>query len=158
MDSPRLRDRLCWLHAKTGKGLPMTVVRAMCAIGQRGQLGLNGHLPWEGNSGREYIADVERFWIMTEGHVIAAGPRTIAAIPSFARGNRTLFEIRSHMTPQVVIGQFPGRVVYIGGGPAIWDVYAPFVSHWDITRLPYDGEADRWFNPAWLVQNAKGSV
>ncbi|WP_245277763.1 hypothetical protein [Mesorhizobium sp. L48C026A00] len=22
---------------------------------------------------------------------------------------------------------------------------ARFVSHWDITRLPYDGPADRWF-------------
>jgi len=21
----------------------------------------------------------------------------------------------------------------------------------DITRLPYDGDADRWFNPQWLV-------
>ena len=21
---------------------------------------------------------------------------------------------------------------------------------WDITRLPYDGPADRWFNPKWL--------
>jgi hypothetical protein len=20
-----------------------------------------------------------------------------------------------------------------------------------VTRLPYDGEADRWFNPEWLV-------
>ena len=34
----------------------------MCAIGQRGQLGLNGRLPWEGNKGREYVADVARFF------------------------------------------------------------------------------------------------
>jgi len=27
-------------------------IRAMCAIGQRGQLGLNGRLPWEENKGR----------------------------------------------------------------------------------------------------------
>jgi dihydromethanopterin reductase len=131
----------------------MTVVRAMCAIGQRGQLGLNGGLPWEGNRGREYIADVERFWAMTEGHVIAAGPRTVASIPSFAHESRTIFEIRSGMTPEEVIGRFSGRVIYIGGGPAVWTVYAPFISHWDITRLPYDGQADRWFDPAWLVQN-----
>jgi hypothetical protein len=25
------------------------------------------------------------------------------------------------------------------------------VRHWDINRLPYDVEADRWFDPAWLV-------
>jgi len=23
--------------------------------------------------------------------------------------------------------------------------------HWDITRLPYDGPADTWFDPKWLV-------
>ena len=40
----------------------MADVRAMCAIGLRGQLGLNGRLPWEGNKGREYVADVARFF------------------------------------------------------------------------------------------------
>jgi dihydromethanopterin reductase len=36
-------------------------VRAIVAIGLRGQFGLRGRLPWEGNRGREYVADVERF-------------------------------------------------------------------------------------------------
>ena len=44
----------------------MADVRAMCAIGMRGQLGLNGRLPWEGNKGREYVADVARFFDMTD--------------------------------------------------------------------------------------------
>lgn len=130
----------------------MPDVRSMCAIGQRGQLGLHGRLPWEGNKGPDYVADVQRFWAMTDGHVIAAGPRTISAIPAFAYDSRTIFVIRSHMAPQDVIGRFPGRVIFIGGGPPIWAVYAPFIRHWDITRLPYDGDADRWFDPAWLVQ------
>jgi hypothetical protein len=26
-----------------------------------------------------------------------------------------------------------------------------FDRHWDISRLPYDGEANRWFDAAWLV-------
>jgi dihydromethanopterin reductase len=132
--------------------MSMSIVRAMCAIGQRGQLGLNGGMPWEGNLARAYVADVERFWAATEGNVIAAGPRTVASIPDFVRNHRTIFEIRSHMAPEEVIGRFPRRVIYIGGGPSVWAAYAPFISHWDITRLPYDGEADRWFDPAWLIQ------
>jgi dihydromethanopterin reductase len=131
----------------------MPIVRAMCAIGQRGQLGLHGVLPWEGNTGREFVTDVERFFSTTEGHVIAAGPATIASIPEFARADRTLFEIRSHMRPEEVIGRFQGRVIFIGGGPPVWAAFAHLIQHWDITRLPYDGEADRWFDPAWLVQN-----
>lgn len=136
----------------------MPIVRAICAIGLRGQLGLRGHLPWEGNAGREYIADVERFFAITEGHVIAAGPRTTATIPDFVRRTRTVFELRSSTTPQELFARFPDRVIYIGGGPSVWTVYAPFIMHWDITRLPYDGEADRWLDPAWLVQAGSAAI
>src|SRR5829696_3394387 len=62
----------------------MPDVRSMCAIGQRGQLGLEGRLPWEGASGAEYVADVQRFFELTREHVLIAGPRTIASIPPFA--------------------------------------------------------------------------
>jgi len=34
--------------------------------------------------------------------------------------------------------------------PAGQDLGAPFIRHWDINRLSYNGEADRWFDPAWL--------
>ena len=44
-----------------------------------------------------------------------------------------------------------GRVVYVGGGPPVWAAYARLIRHWDVNRLPYDGEADRWLDPAWLV-------
>jgi dihydromethanopterin reductase len=129
----------------------MADIRAMCAIGLRGQLGLNGRLPWEGNKAREYVADVARFFDVTRGHVLIAGPTTIASVPRFAYEDRTIVVIRSGMDPQAVLAQFPERVVYVGGGPPVWTAYAPFIRHWDITRLPYDGDADRWFDPAWLV-------
>jgi dihydromethanopterin reductase len=123
----------------------------MCAIGLRGQLGLNGKLPWEGATGPEFIADVARFFDATRGHVLISGPRPRASIPEFAYRDRTIVEIRSSMAPKDVLARFPDRVVYVGGGPAVWTVYAPYIQHWDITRLPYDGPADRYFDPAWLV-------
>jgi dihydromethanopterin reductase len=130
----------------------MTDVRAMCAIGKRGQLGLNGKLPWEGAKGREYVADVQRFFDLTRGHVIIAGSRTRRSIPDFAYEGRTIFEIRSTMEPAEVIAKFPGRVIYVGGGPPVWTAYAGFIGHWDITRLPYDGEADLFFDPSWICK------
>ena len=135
----------------------MADVRSMCAVGQRGQLGLNGRLPWEGNKGREYVADVARFFDMTRGHVIIAGPTTVNSIPPFAYEDRTIFEIRSTMAARDVLARFADRVVFVGGGPPVWTTYAPFIRHWDITRLPYDGEADRWFDPAWLVASGAAS-
>ena len=134
----------------------MADVRAMCAIGMRGQLGLRGVLPWEGATGPEYKADVRRFFDMTRGHVLIAGPRTVRSIPAFAYEDRTIVEIRSWEVPADVLARFPDRVVYVGGGPPVWDAYAGFIRHWDITRLPYDGEADRWFDPAWLVGQRAG--
>jgi dihydromethanopterin reductase len=128
----------------------MADVRAMCAIGKRGQLGLGGRMPWEGETGAEFVADVARFFDVTRGHVLIAGPRTTASVPDFAKRDRTVVEIRSSMQPAEVLARFTDRVVYVGGGPAVWAVYAPFIRHWDITRLPYDGEADRWLDPAWL--------
>jgi dihydromethanopterin reductase len=129
----------------------MPEIRAMCAIGQRGQLGLGGHMPWEGEKGQTYKDDVARFFDMTRGHVILCGPRTARSFPDFARHDRTIVEIHSAMRPEDTLARFPDRVIYIGGGPPVWAAYARFIQHWDITRLPYDGEADRYFDPAWLT-------
>jgi dihydromethanopterin reductase len=129
----------------------MPLIRSIIAIGLSGQLGLNGRLPWEGDNRRPFVEDVERFFEITRGHVILCGPVTYASVPAFARADRHWVELRSFMTPGQALAPYRGRVVYIGGGPAVWDVYAPLIQHWDVNRVPYDGPADRWFNPAWLV-------
>ena len=130
----------------------------MCAIGASGQLGLGGRMPWEGDPRPEFRADVARFFEATRGHVLAAGPKTVASIPKHGRDDRTIFVLRSSMAPADALAQFSDRVVYIAGGPAVWAAYAPFIRHWDITRLPYDGDADRWFDPAWLVAGGRAAA
>ncbi len=134
----------------------MADVRVICAIGRSGQLGLDGGMPWEGRTERPFVEDVERFFEITRGHVLVAGPKTVASFPDFAHDERTIVAIHKGDEPEEVLARFAGRVVYIGGGPAVWTVYAPYVRHWDINTLPYDGEADTWFDPAWLL--AGGSV
>lgn len=133
----------------------MVDVRSMCAIGASGQLGLNGVLPWEGDTRQEFVADVARFFDMTRGHVLIAGPKTIEAVPKWAYADRTIDIIRSGMDPEEVLSRYEGRVVFVGGGPPVWDIYAPYIRHWDVTRLPYDGPADRWFDPKWLTAGHK---
>jgi dihydromethanopterin reductase len=132
----RVSQQPAWPKVKQEICMQQTVVRVICAIGHSGQLGLNGVLPWEGDKRPEFVADVARFFDITRGHVLLAGPRTIASVPEFARADRTLFVLRSSMDPEETLRKFAGRVVFIGGGPPVWDVYARFVSHWDITRLP----------------------
>jgi dihydromethanopterin reductase len=128
----------------------MADVRVICAIGKHGQLGLNGRLPWEGNPGVAYRADVQRFFALTKGHVVIAGPRTFASFPVWARRDRMVMEIHASDDPRKILEKYPDRIVFVGGGPPVWKAYAPLISHWDVTRLPYDGEADRYFDPSWL--------
>jgi dihydromethanopterin reductase len=128
----------------------MVDVRVICAIGKHGQLGLNGRMPWEGNPGREYNADVERFFALTRGHVVIAGPRTFASFPDWARHDRALVEIHASDKPLTIVERYADRIVFVGGGPPVWKAYAHLVSHWDVTRLPYDGEADKYFDPNWM--------
>ena len=64
-------------------------VRAVIAIGVSGQFGLRGRLPWEGSRGREYIADVERLFELTRGHLLiialsalsTSAPTAITTLP-----------------------------------------------------------------------------
>ena len=79
------------------------------------------------------------------------GRATIASVPEWAYEERTIAVIRSSTPPEEALAGYSDRVVYIGGGPPVRTAYARFIQYWHITRLPYDGEADRWFDPAWLV-------
>jgi dihydromethanopterin reductase len=153
---PIAHAKVCRI-VKPSKGIGwMPDVRVICAIGQRGQLGLRGQLPWEGAKGPEFIADVQRFFELTRGHVLLAGPLTFRSFPSFAFSDRTIVEIRSNQAPGDAIAHYWQRVIYICGGPPVWAAYAPLINHWDITRLPYDGEADRFFDLAWLIAAGNG--
>ena len=100
-------------------GALMIDVRCICAIGLRGQLGLNGHLPWEGNTDPLFVEDVTRFFALTMGHVLIAGPKTVASVPDFAFKDRTIDVIRSHEDPEQVLKRYPGRRIFVGGGIAI---------------------------------------
>ena len=98
--------------------MKVTDVRAVIAIGLRGQFGLRGRLPWEGNRGREYVADVERFFELTR-----------APQPDFAFKDRDILEIHASDRPEDVLARFPSRVVFIGGGPLVYAACAPFIHH-----------------------------
>ena len=94
--------------------MKVTDVRAVIAIGLRGQFGLRGRLPWEGNRGREYVADVECFFELTRGHVVIMGQRTFTSVPDFAFKDRDILEIHASDRPEDVLARFPSRVVFIG--------------------------------------------
>ena len=89
--------------------MKVTDVRAVIAIGLRGQFGLRGRLPWEGNRGREYVADVERFFELTRGHVVIMGQHTFTSVPDFAFKDRDILEIHASDRPEEVLARHDPR-------------------------------------------------
>ena len=94
----------------------MADIRVICAIGKSGQLGLKGHMPWEGNRDRAYIEDVERFFEITRGHVrgMVVGRRFLTTGRERTRGeaHRENGSIRTHVGV--------ARVGVDGRGHRIW--------------------------------------
>lgn len=133
--------RHCYVRWQSQQGADgiMADVRAICAIGQRGQIGLNGELPWEGNPGPRVRC---RCRTLLRGDArprhARRGPHHLHPAP--------LHAIRPHAMRRAV-HRSPRRrspflrpcAIYVAGGPAVWEAYAGFIRHWDINRLPYDG-------------------
>jgi dihydrofolate reductase len=67
-------------------------------------VGLRGRLPWESNRGREYVADVERFFELTRGHVFIMGHSTFTSAPYFAFKDRDIVEIHASDRPKDMTG------------------------------------------------------
>jgi len=97
------------------------------------------------------VADVARFFDMTRGHVLMAGPRTIGAVPQFARADRTLVTLRSGDDPQAMLDRFPGRVVYIGVVRRCGTSTPASSATGTSLGCRTTGPADRWFDPRWLL-------
>lgn len=122
---------------------------AIAAIGARGQLGLDGRLPWHDK------ADLEWFREMTYGHVVIVGHNTAKRLPPL--GGRRLMQAEQFATPEdlrAYVRSAPENV-YLIGGAKTFDKFAGVVDRWYINKIDYDGPADAWFNPMWLVAGAE---
>ena len=127
----------------------LPTVTAICAIGKRGQLGLNGKLPWHDSD------DLKRFKRLTKGHLLISGFNTFHGLPRF--GDRLIFVPDRNDSPEftlMTIGAATDEtnVFLIGGGKTFKQfAEAGLIRHWDITKVDYDGPADTWFDPTWLT-------
>ena len=63
--------------------MKVTDVRAVIAIGLRGQFGLRGRLRWVRNRGREYVAMSTASVELTRGDVVIRSDRSTSAPDSF---------------------------------------------------------------------------
>lgn len=126
-------------------------VGLIVAVGQSGQIGLNGEMPWPRNR-----PDLKWFREMTTGAALIVGSRTLPTLPEELRNgkdryDRTCYVWGRGIPPQDLIARIraksPGRGIFVVGGQLTYAAFMPFVERLYISRIQYDGPADTWFRP-----------
>lgn len=108
---------------------------AIAVIGQRGQLMPPADTPWfrEMTWGKVVIADYDEL-----PHMPGRYPCTDGRFPT----PEMLREYVRHTATENI---------FLIGGAETFDKFAGVVDRWYIDKTGYDGPADSWFNPMWLV-------
>lgn len=135
-------------------GMSITLI---AAVGRRGQIGLNGRLPWHDTE------DLRRFRERTSWGVVIMGRRTAAVVGELP--NRVIRVWDGATEPEAFLrsiyddetlpfwatghGSRPPRV-FIAGGAHTYRAFLPLCRHIDLTRIDYDGTADTWMPPLWV--------
>lgn len=128
----------------------MNPVHLIAAVGQRGQLGLGGRLPWRDPE------DLRWFQQMTTGGIVVMGGRTYDAVaPRLQTHGRFLFRFGHGVKPAAALRSLSNfcddvdRVIWIAGGAQTYRAFLPFVRRSFLTHIDYDGEADVFMPPLW---------
>ena len=121
-------------------------IRLIAAVGRRGQLGLNGTIPWK------EPADLKWFMTLTEGCVVILGNRTASVIGELkGRYIYRWYGDNPKKTIEKIEHLWPHLPIWIAGGAYTYKAFMPHVKRAIITRVDYDGPADVWMEPLWTI-------
>lgn len=120
-------------------------VKAIAAVGNFGQIGNRGRLPWH------EPADLATFKAITMGGICVVGKHTAETLPPLA--GRTVVVWRRDDNPIEFAEANQHRPIWICGGAHIYRAWMPYISTSIISHIDYDGRADT-FMP-WLWQTRK---
>jgi dihydrofolate reductase len=121
-------------------------INLIAAVGKRGQLGLDGKLPWHEPE------DLQWFKKMTMGGAVVVGYRTAQTLPKLP--GRHVIVMERDMTPEQVIAEVSGYELWIAGGAKTYEQWMPFIQRFYIASIEYDGPADTWMPPLPFVKQA----
>ncbi len=134
----------------------------IAAIGQRGELGLNGHLPWN------HPEDLQFFKDTTKGCPLIMGRKTFESLPGVLKGRPHLIlstQPLSFDNPNVFVFSDPKQIqqwcqhhgyhrAYVIGGSQIYKLLAMQCSQIVLTHMDHTFEADTFF-PLEVLSNRR---
>ena len=144
----------------------MADVRLIVAVGKRGQMGLNGQLPWRDNADLKWFHQQtvkDKYALLVMGGATYDGLVRQQGFDTLA-GRNLLVHRRSGtqlrytrlaggygytdepcMTPESVIEFCEEKTIWVCGGLQIYKLWAPYVQRFYISRVDYDGPSDVTF-------------
>jgi dihydrofolate reductase len=116
----------------------MTVIGMIAAVGNSGQMGFRGSLPW----GRD-AADLKWFKQTTSGCYLIVGFNTYPSVAHLQGTADRVFSVdRKGMVIEDHIKRAEERDIFVIGGAKTYRKYYNFISRFLIGRIDYDGPAD----------------
>ena len=141
----------------------MLRINLIAAVGRRGQLGLNGEMPWTKDA-----EDLRFFRIATKGSVVVFGNRTFdplfchqpvwsdRMVLAMGREGTRIYDggsLVGYWEPGVdrILHKLADKDldVWVAGGAETYRMWLPHVRRCFITKMDYDGDADTWMPRIW---------
>lgn len=127
-------------------------IALIVAYDRRRAIGKAGQLPWH------LPADLRRFRMLTFGHPVLMGRRTMAALGRALPGRRNLVLSRSTAPlpegfervscPEQVVERVRSGTLWVIGGEQVYRLFLPLAERLEITEVETETDgADAWFPP-----------
>ena len=121
-----------------------TIVNLIAAVGNQGQLGLNGILPWHCRD------DLQWFKRMTMGGIVVVGWNTAQKLPNLPGRDVLVFDRNASFDGVIKYAEQQGKDLWIAGGAKTYLAWLDKVDRCYISRIDYSGEADVYMPPLWV--------
>ena len=130
------------------------MINMIAAVGQRGELGFQGRIPWQDDPALAEITKSDLGWFakQTAGGVLVVGGRTYAEMMTmgFRPGDREVKRwdgspVRPFLAE--IERTHPGQEIWICGGGHTYATFTPYVQRFHISTIPWTGQADVYLTP-----------
>lgn len=127
------------------------MINLIAAVGENGEIGYRGRIPWLDDPDITYTADMAWFAKQTGTGALIVGGRTYREMSrmGYRPGYRYVYVWNGMSRP----GHFLGSVerehpeIWICGGEHTYKAFMPFVERFYISRVPWTGRADAFLPP-----------
>lgn len=131
------------------------MINMIAAVGQRGELGFQGRIPWRDDDGMAAITDADLGWFakQTAGGVLVVGGRTWSEMLTmgFRPGDRDVKRWDGRMPVRPFLDEVKrmhrDQEIWICGGGYTYESFMPYVQRFHISLIPWTGQADTYLPP-----------